>query len=346
MNMNNFDLRFWTFDYLFPWAFALMAFVWELVGFWIFTKGKGKFFWSSSPKNAKTESQSWMGFIAPHVSKIFYLLALVSLTIGIAGPHRLNEDYVKQMQYSEGIDIIISLDISLSMLARDFVPNRLEASKRVAAEFVRNRPNDRIGLVLYEGEAYTACPATTDHKKLLQHIAEIKPGVLETNSTAIGLGLGVAVARLRDDNLKSKVIILMSDGVSNAGDIDPYTAAELAKNKNVRVYTIGVGSNGSAPYPVQTPFGVRNQQMEVDIDEEALTYIADQTGGKYFRATDDSALEEIYSIINQMEKTEIIGDFSKFQIPVQSKPFYITALLLALLGVIISKQLLRGIAHE
>jgi Ca-activated chloride channel family protein len=344
--MSEFDLRFWTFDYLFPWAFALLAFVWALVGFWIYTKGKGKFFWSRSPKNIAGEDQAWIGIVLPHVSKLFYVLALVSLTFGIAGPHRLNEDYVKQMQYSEGIDIIISLDISLSMMARDFVPNRLEASKRVAAEFVRNRPNDRIGLVLYEGEAYTACPATTDHKKLLQHIAEIKPGVLETNATAIGLGLGLAVARLRDDNLKSKVIILMSDGVSNAGEIDPYTAAELAKNKNVRVYTIGVGSNGTAPYPVQTPFGIQNQQMEVDIDEEALTYIANQTGGKYFRATDDSALEEIYSIINEMEKTEMIGEFSKFQIPVQSKPFYITALLLALIGVLFSKQILRGIAHE
>jgi Ca-activated chloride channel family protein len=250
------------------------------------------------------------------------------------------------MQYSEGIDIVLSLDISLSMLARDFEPNRLESAKRVAAEFVSNRPNDRIGLVLYEGEAFTACPVTTDHVMLMKKIAEIKPGVLETNSTAIGMGLGVAVNRLRDDNLKSKVVILMSDGVSNSGEIDPYTATELAKNKNVRVYTIGIGSEGTAPYPQQTVFGVQYVQMPVEIDEEALMYIAENTGGKYFRATDEQALSEIYKVIDQMEKTEVIADFSRFEIPVQAKPFFLVALILMLLSVLFSKLILKGIAHE
>jgi Ca-activated chloride channel homolog len=344
--MYNFDVRFWTYDYIFPEAFALIVVLWGVIGLWIFKRKKSGFKFSINTAHLNTGSYFYSNYILPYLTKVLLFFSALSLIFGIAGPHRLREDQIRQMQYTQGIDIILSLDISLSMLARDFEPNRLEAAKAVAAEFVRNRPNDRIGLVLYEGEAYTASPATTDHNMLLQKIAEIKPGVLETNSTAIGMGLGVSVSRLRDDNLKSKVVILMSDGVSNSGEIDPYTATELAKNKNVRVYTIGIGSQGTAPFPQQTVFGVQYVQVPVEIDEVALTYIAENTGGKYFRATDEQALYEIYQVIDQMEKTEMIADFSRFEIPVQSKPFYLSALVLMLLSLVSSKIILKGIAHE
>lgn len=344
--MNNLDVRFWTYDYVFPEAFGLIVLLWGVIGFWIFKRANAGMKFSVNTKNSALSSSFLSTKIIPYLSRALIYIAALFLIFGIAGPHRLREDQIRQMQYTEGIDIILSLDISLSMLARDFDPNRLEASKAVAAEFVRNRPNDRIGLVLYEGEAFTASPATTDHTMLLKKIAEIKPGVLETNSTAIGMGLGVAVSRLRNDKFKSKVVILMSDGVSNSGEIDPYTATELAKNKNVRVYTIGIGSQGTAPFPQQTVFGVQYVQAPVEIDEQALMYIAENTGGKYFRATDERALHEIYQVIDQMEKTEMIADFSRFEIPVQSKPFYLSAFILILLSLLLSKVVLKGIAHE
>lgn len=344
--MRNFDVRFWTYDYTFPEAFALIVVLWALIGFWIFKRAKAGFKFSTNTVDLNQHNTILTNYLLPNISKVLLFLAGFMLIFGIAGPHRLLENQIKQMQYSEGIDIILSLDISGSMLARDFKPNRLEVAKAVAAEFVNNRPIDRIGLVLYEGEAFTACPATTDHNTLLKKIAEIRADILETGSTAIGMGLGVAVTRLRDDNLKSKVIILMSDGVSNSGEIDPYTAAELAKNKNVRVYTIGIGTKGTAPFPQQTVLGMRYVQMPVDIDEDALRYIAETTGGKYFRATDEKALYEIYQVIDQMEKTEMISDFSRFEIPVHSKPFYLVALILMLLSLVLSKLVLKGIAHE
>ena len=341
--MPEFDLRFWTYSYTVPEAFWLFGFLWAVIGFWIFVKRKSGFKFNNFVTGNRTNR---LTFLLPSISKILLLLAASSLIVGIAGPHRLAEDNIRKLEYTEGIDIILSMDISLSMLARDFEPDRLQATKRIAAEFVRNRPHDRIGLVLYEGEAFTASPATTDHTTLLKKISEIEAGVLDTRQTAIGMGLGLAVARLRDDNLKSKVVILMSDGMNNAGEIDPITAAELARNKNVKVYTIGIGKYGTAPYPVQTPFGTRIQQMEVDVDEETLTYIAETTGGKFFRATDEKALAEIYETIDQMEKTEVFSEYTRFEIPTESAQFYFLGLALMLLSVLTSKILLRGISHE
>jgi Ca-activated chloride channel family protein len=341
--MPDFDLRFWNYSYTLPEAFWLFALLWVLVGFWIFSKRKPGFKFENL---LKSKNQFDLAHILPHLPKILYLLAASSMIIGIAGPHHLTENNIRKLEYSEGIDIILSMDISLSMLARDFEPDRLEATKKIAAEFVRGRPYDRIGLVLYEGEAFTACPATTDHAMLLQKISEIRAGVLDTRQTAIGMGLGLAVARLRDESIKSKVVILMSDGVSNAGEIDPYASAELAKNKNVKVYTIGIGSKGKAPFPVQTPFGTRYQQMEVEIDEEALTYIAETTGGKYFRATDASTLSQIYATIDQMEKTEVFSEITRFEIPTESGQFYLVALALLILATVFSKLILKGIVHE
>ena len=226
------------------------------------------------------------------------------LVFALAKP--MNSDLIDDEEdFSEGIDIIISLDVSGSMLATDFKPNRLEAAKEVAKDFVDERKNDRIGLVVYEGEAYTACPATRNHDFLKEAIDNVVSGKLEPG-TAIGLGLGTAVARLRADTLKSKVVILLSDGENNKGEIPPLDAAKLAKNKNIRVYTIGVGQEGYAPTPVNTPFGPIMQQALVSIDEDLLTEMAEMTGGSYFRATDKKSLRDIYKTIDKMEKTKMV----------------------------------------
>lgn len=213
---------------------------------------------------------------------------------------------------TEGIDIVIALDISGSMLAEDFKPNRLEASKNVAANFIKNRPNDRIGLVVYSGESFTQCPLTTDHSVLVNLFAEIKNGMIE-DGTAIGMGLATAVNRLKESDAKSKVVILLTDGYNTAGEIPPITAAEIAKKFGVRVYTIGVGTNGYAPYPFKTQFGgTIYQDVEVKIDEETLKSIASTTGANYFRATDNKSLEEIYAEIDLLEKSKInVTEFKK-----------------------------------
>lgn len=206
---------------------------------------------------------------------------------------------------TEGIDIIIALDISGSMLAEDLKPNRLKAAKNVAMDFISDRPNDRIGLVIYSGESFTQCPLTIDHDILKNLFSEIRNGMIE-DGTAIGDGLATAVNRLRDSDAKSKVVILLTDGQQTAGSIPPITAAEIAKKFDVRVYTIGVGTIGTAPYPFKTPFGTTQyQNVPVKIDEKTLKSIADITGGQYFRAFDNSKLEEIYQEIDALEKTQI-----------------------------------------
>ncbi|MCF6241963.1 MAG: VWA domain-containing protein [Bacteroidales bacterium] len=228
-----------------------------------------------------------------------FLLAL--LIVMLARPQTTNfwED-----KTTEGIDIVIALDISSSMLARDFVPNRLEASKNVAISFISGRPNDRMGLVVFSGESFTQCPLTTDHAVLINLFKDIKQGMIE-DGTAIGMGLANAVNRLKDSDAKSKVVILLTDGVNNMGAIDPITAAQLAKSFGIRVYTIGVGKNGYAPYPVQTMFGIQYQDMEVKIDEETLKKISEITDGKYFRATNNRKLKQIYKEIDKLEKSKI-----------------------------------------
>lgn len=205
---------------------------------------------------------------------------------------------------TEGIDIILSMDISSSMLARDFNPDRLEAAKNVATEFISGRPYDRMGLVIFSGESFTQCPLTTDHAVLINLMREMKSGMIE-DGTAIGLGLATAVNRIKDSDARSKVVILLTDGVNNRGEIAPVTAAEIAKTMGVRVYTIGVGSRGTAPYPVQTAAGVRYRNMKVEIDEQVLQEIAEMTGGRYFRATGNESLDKIYEEIDKMEKSII-----------------------------------------
>ena len=205
---------------------------------------------------------------------------------------------------TEGIDIILTLDISGSMLARDFKPDRLEASKNVATEFISGRPYDRLGLVVFSGESFTQCPLTTDHAVLINLMREIQSGMIE-DGTAIGNGLATAVNRIKDSEAKSKVIILLTDGVNNRGEIAPATAADIAKTYGIRVYTIGVGTQGMAPYPVQTPYGLQYQNMPVEIDEAILRDISSKTGGKYFRATDNDKLVQVYAEIDKLEKSKI-----------------------------------------
>jgi Ca-activated chloride channel family protein len=203
------------------------------------------------------------------------------------------------------------MDISGSMMAMDFKPNRIEASKNVAMEFIDGRPNDRIGLVIFSGEAFTQCPLTTDHAVLKNLFQDIRSGMIE-DGTAIGDGLATALNRLRGSKAISKVIILLTDGVNNMGSIDPLSSAEIAKLYGVRIYTIGIGTTGVAPYPVQTPFGIEIRSMEVKIDEELLRQISKMTDGKYFRATNNTKLRQVYQEIDKLEKSKIdVTEFHK-----------------------------------
>ena len=255
-----------------------------------------------------------------------FALRLVALSLLILALARPQTSTRKQDVTIEGIDIVLAMDISGSMLAEDFKPNRLEASKKVASEFVGGRPNDRMGLVVFSGETFTQCPLTTDHAILTDLFDDIKSGMIE-DGTAIGDGLATAVNRLKESQAISKVIILLTDGENNMGSIDPLSAGEIAKVFGIRVYTIGVGTIGTAPYPVQTPFGTRYQNMEVRIDEPLLRQIASMTGAKYFRATDNQKLSEIYQEIDRLEKSKIdVTEFRK-----KYEEFLVFALLAGLL---------------
>jgi len=243
-----------------------------------------------------------------HVPHIFKILAILLLIIALARPQSSTN---WEESTTEGIDIILSMDISGSMLAEDLKPNRLEASKDVAMDFISKRRNDRVGLVIFSGESFTQCPLTTDHNVLVNLFKDVKSGMVE-DGTAIGMGLATAVNRLKDSDAISKVIILLTDGVNNKGVVAPFTAAEIAKKFGIRVYTIGVGTEGYAPYPFQTPFGIQYQDVEVQIDEETLQNIATVTDGKYFRATNNSKLKEIYKDIDKLEKSKIeVTEFHK-----------------------------------
>ncbi len=244
-----------------------------------------------------------------HVIIALRVLAIAALIVAITRPQTSSS---WQDVTTEGIDIVISMDISGSMLAEDFKPNRLEASKDVAMNFIKERPNDRIGLVIYSGESFTQCPLTTDHDVLLNLFKDVKNGMID-DGTAVGMGLATAVNRLKDSEAKSKVVILLTDGVNNSGSIPPVTAAEIAHEFGIRVYTIGVGSNGTAPTPYQDQFGrTVYQDVPVRIDEKTLSDISKLTDGQYFRATNNKKLEQIYSEIDKLEKSKInVTDYRK-----------------------------------
>ncbi len=232
---------------------------------------------------------------------LFRILALTLLIIALAAPQITS---VEKDTSSEGIDIVIAMDVSTSMDAQDFKPDRLEAAKNTAKEFINYRINDRIGLVLFAGESFTQCPITIDHDILKSFFSEVKTGMIE-DGTAIGMGLSTAVSRLKDSKAKSKIIILMTDGVNNTGKISPLTAADIANSYNIRVYTIGIGTKGKAPYLANTPYGKQFVYIDVEIDEELLKEIANNTGGQYYRAVNNKVLEDVYKNIDKLEKTKI-----------------------------------------
>jgi Ca-activated chloride channel homolog len=236
-----------------------------------------------------------------HIPIGLRMMAIALFIIALARPQSVLD---KQNISTEGIDIVLELDLSGSMLAEDFSPNRIEAAKQVASEFIDGRTNDRIGLVVFSAESFTQCPLTTDYSVLKGLLRDVKNGMI-ADGTAIGLAIANGVNRLKDSKAKSKVMILLTDGVNNRGEIDPITAARIAATYGIRIYTVGVGAQGEAPYPVPTPFGIRRQMIPVDLDEKVLTQVADMTGGKYYRATDNRKLKAIYKEIDQLERTKI-----------------------------------------
>ncbi len=273
-----------------------------------------------------------------HYAIVLRCLALIALITALARPQSALS---WQNETTEGIDIMIATDISGSMLSEDFKPNRLEAGKNIAIDFIKNRPGDLIGLVVFSGESFTQCPLTIDHDVLINLFHDIKNGMID-DGTAIGMGLATAVNRLKDSEAKSKVIILLTDGVNNMGSIPPITAAEIAKQFGVRVYTVGLGTNGSAPYPFKDQFGiVHYQQIPVEIDEATLGKIASITGGKYFRARNNTDLSEIYQQIDKMEKVKIA--VTRYHKKTEHYlPFAIIALVLLSLEVLLSNTFFKG----
>lgn len=261
----------------------------------------------SSFKNFGNIGKSYKYYLR-HLVFALRMLALAMLILVLARPQSTNS---WSNSTTEGIDIVLSVDLSGSMMAEDLKPNRLGAAIDVATEFISGRANDKVGLVVFSGESFTQCPLTTDKAVLINLFKDV-PSIELEDGTAIGMGLATAVARIKDSETKSKVIILLTDGENNAGEIAPETAAELAKSFGIRVYTIGVGTRGTAPVPIRTSFGVQYRQAEVNIDEPLLQRIAENTGGMYFRATDNNSLRQIYQEIDKLEKTKIdVKEFSK-----------------------------------
>ena len=274
--------------------------------------------------------------ILRHLLFALKMAALALLIVAIARPQSSSTNSTSNI---EGIDIVMAMDVSGSMLARDLKPDRLTAAKNVASDFVNDRPGDRMGLVIFSGETFTQVPLTTDHGVMLNMLAEMKNGLID-DGTAIGDGLATAISRLKDSEAVSKVVILLTDGMNNAGSVDPYTAAEIAKLYGIRVYTIGVGTYGTAPYPVQTMFGTQMQQMKVEIDEKLLNTIANQTGGKYFRANNNKKLDEIYQEIDKLERSKIeVTEFRRLH--EEFYPLVAWAIALLLLEFLLRKTIFR-----
>ena len=301
---------------------------------WLELKGRNPHMRVSSLTPWLAAGQSPLAVVR-HLPFVLRIAAISLIIIAIARPRSSTE---MQKVDTEGIDIVLAMDVSSSMLARDFTPDRLSAAKDIAIEFIAQRPSDRLGIVVFAGESYTQCPLTTDRATLINLMKEIQTGLID-DGTAIGNGLATAVARMKDSDAKSRVVILLTDGVNNSGEITPQTAAEIAKTYGIRVYTIGVGRDGTAPYPVMTPFGIKYQDVKVEIDEELLKGIASSTGGRYFRAKDNTKLAEIYSEINQMEKTRTTID--SFPIYKELYMGYALAALACFLVELLLKLLLR-----
>lgn len=286
--------------------------------------------------------KSWKYFLI-HVPFILDMAAIILLSLILARPQTTDRWQDTEI---EGIDIMLAVDVSTSMLAEDLKPNRIEAAKQVAAEFINGRPNDNIGLTIFAGEAFTQCPMTVDHAILLNMFQNVSSdiaakGIIE-DGTAIGMGLANAISRLKDSQAKSKVIILLTDGSNNRGEISPTTAAEMAKSFGIRVYTIGVGTNGTAPYPVQGAYGKQYINVAVEIDENVLRQIAQTANGQYYRATSNSKLKEVYEEIDKLERTKLqVKEFSKNQEEYQ--PLALALLLTLLVSILLKQTVLRTI---
>ncbi|WP_456462845.1 vWA domain-containing protein [Lutibacter sp.] len=331
---------FQNFEFLNP------QFLWLLLGIPIIAVW---YFLTQNNDSARLTIPSTKGFeaapsILSKLKPLLYILRLLALTlliIALARPR--NVSVSKRTKTNKGIDIVMAIDVSASMLARDLKPNRLEALKKVATEFVNERPNDRIGIVVYAGESFTRTPITSDKRIIRKTISEIKWGELD-GGTAIGMGLGSAVNRLKESKAKSKVIILLTDGVNNTGFVDPKTATELAIGLGIKVYTIGLGTNGTAsfPYAKDPKTGkLLFRNSPVEIDENLLKYIAKETGGKYFRATDNTKLKAIYNEINKLEKTEI-EEFKYYNYQEQYRFLVLLAGLLIVIEIVLKNTIFRS----
>jgi Ca-activated chloride channel homolog len=318
-----------------PGFFALLALLPVLIYLYVRPPRRNQGSLLVSGVKAFGKGRSWKTLLR-HTMFILRMLCLSSIIIALARPQTGSE---QQQTTGEGIDIVFCLDISGSMLAQDFTPSRMEAAKQVASEFIDRRPTDRMGLVIFAGESFTMCPLTTDHAQLKSQLSNVQSGLLE-DGTAIGSGLATGVERLRSSKSKSKVIILLTDGENNGGSIDPSTAREIAKSYGVRVYTVGMGTEGFAPVPVQTSSGVIMQREKVSIDEKLLTQIANETGGKYYRATDNESLDKIYKEIDQLEKSKFeVTSFTHYT--ERFFPFVLAALLFLMLEWILRFTLFR-----
>lgn len=317
--------------------FWLMLLIPAMVAWYIWRQEKlqGSLRMSAMSGFLKVKKSSYT--VLRHYGIVLKSLALLVLIVALARPQSALS---WQNTTTEGIDIVIATDISGSMLSEDLKPNRLEAGKNIAIDFIKERPDDRIGLVVFSGESFTQCPLTIDHDVLINLFQDINNGMIE-DGTAIGMGLATAVNRLKDSEAKSKVIILLTDGSNTTGSIPPNTAAEIAKQMNVRVYTVGVGTKGYAPYPIKTPFGVQYQQVPVTIDEPTLSNIAKITGGQYFRATNNEKLRQIYEQIDKLEKAKIaVTQYHKKT--ERFLPFALMALVLLLLDFLLKNTLFKG----
>jgi Ca-activated chloride channel homolog len=288
-------------SFAYPWVLYFLIIV-PLMIAWYWFKGKRKqpSITYSSLNIFRDITFSWRERFR-HIPIILRGLAVALLIIALARPQNFSSG---ENIYTEGIDIAMVLDISGSMLAEDLKPNRIEAAKNVIENFIKGRTSDRIGLVIFARDSFTQCPLTIDYSVLLNLLRQIKSGMIE-DGTAIGNAIANGVNRLKDSKAKSKIIILLTDGVNNSGEVDPVFAAQIAKTFGIRIYTIGVGTKGEAPYPVQTPFGTRYQMIQVEIDESVLNQISNITGGEYFRATDNKTLKDIYNRIDKLEKSRV-----------------------------------------
>ena len=314
-----------------PYFLTLLVAI-PLLGFWFYWQRKN---WKASLAMSRGSGFGKGQSRGPEFMVILRLLALCLLILAMARPQTV--DVSSKIKTTRGIDIVMAIDVSASMLAKDLSPNRLEALKSVAADFITRRPNDRIGLVEYAGESYTKTPITSDKSIVLSGLRDIRYSSLIEGGTAIGMGLATGVNRLKDSKADSKIIILLTDGVNNTGFIDPSTASELAIEYGIKVYTIGLGTNGTAlsPYAISPDGQFQYRRMQVEIDEVLLKSIAEKTGGQYFRATDNEKLEAIYDEIDQLEKTEI-EEFKYYRYDELYRP-----LLLIALGLFSLEMLLR-----